>query len=64
MILAKPDNRNENEHFMLDVAVLLNLELPQECQAGIVANIELMRIHARKVEAFEISETASEATET
>ena len=64
MNLAKPDNRSKNDHLLFDVAALLNLELPQECQAGIAVNIELMRIHARKVEAFEISETASEATET
>ena len=64
MNLAKPDNRSKNDHLLFDVAALLNLELPQECQAGIAVNIELMRIHARKVEAFEISETASKATET
>ncbi len=60
---AKPDNPIENDPFLLDVTKLLNLEIPQECIAGILANMELMRIHARKVEAFEISNDASEANE-
>jgi len=51
----------ERSHYSLDVSAFLNLELPQECLAGIEANIELMRIHARKVEAFEIPEKSSEA---
>ena len=63
MNLAKPDNPIENDPFLLDVTKLLNLEIPQECIAGILANMELMRIHARKVEVFEISDDASEANE-
>ena len=63
MNLAKPENPNENDPFLLDVTKLLNLELPQACIAGILANMELMRIHARKVEVFEISDDASEANE-
>jgi hypothetical protein len=58
---AKQDVPAETSHYRLDVSALLNLELPQECLAGIEANIELMRIHARKVEAFEIPEKSSEA---
>ncbi len=61
MNLAKFDNPNGNDIFLLDVEKLLNLELPKECIAGILANMELMRIHARKVEAFDKSEDASEA---
>ncbi len=63
MNLTKADNPNENEPFLLDVKKLLNLVLPNECIVGILANLELMRIHARKVEAFDISEDASEANE-
>ncbi len=63
MNLAKPDNPIENDPFLLDVTKLLNLEIPQECIAGILANMELMRFHARKVEAFEISDDASEAND-
>ncbi len=56
---AKQDDPAESCHYRLDVSAFLNLELPQECLAGIEANIELMRIHARKVEAFEIPEKSS-----
>ncbi len=63
MNLAETENPNESDPFLLDVTKLLNLELPPECIAGIRANLELMRIHARKLEAFEISDDASEANE-
>ncbi len=58
---AKQGDSAESCHYCLDVSAFLNLEFPQECLAGIEANIELMRIHARKVEAFETSEKLSEA---
>ena len=58
---AKHDDPAESCHYRLDVSAFLNLELPQECLAGIEANIELMRIHARKVDAFPIPEKSSEA---
>jgi hypothetical protein len=57
----KQDDPPESCHYSLDVSAFLNLELPQECLAGIEANIELMRMHARKVEVFEIPEKSSEA---
>ena len=58
---AKNDDLAETCHYRLDVSAFLNLELPPECLAGIESNIELMRIHARKVEAFEIPEKSSGA---
>ena len=58
---AEPEDPAESSQYCLDVSAFLDLELPQECLAGIEANIELMRIHARKVEAFRIPEKSSEA---
>ncbi len=54
--------------FRLDVSTLLDLQLPPECIAGIEANCELLRHHARKVEAFalpddEVGFAATDGTE-
>ena len=40
------------DRYQLDVSTLLGLELPMECVPGIEASAELLRHHARKVEAF------------
>lgn len=58
---ARQDDPAKSCHYCLDLSAFLNLKLPQECLAGIEANIELMRIHARKVEAFEIPKESIEA---
>ncbi len=52
------------ERYRLDVSTLLDLQVPRECIAGIEANCELLRVHARKVEAFVIPEYETEETET
>jgi len=60
----KPNKIVVKTAYRLNVSILLDLELPPECIAGIDANAELLRIHARKLEAFEIPKkpfaTASE----
>ncbi len=43
-----------SKSYRLDVSALLDLQVPKECIEGIEANCELMRIHARQVESFEI----------
>ena len=40
---------------------LLNLALPTECVVGVEANMELMKIHARIVEAFDLSKAQNKA---
>ena len=54
----KPEEGGLIAHFHLDLSTLLGLELPQECVAGIEASAELLRLHARKVEAFVFSTNA------
>ena len=49
---SKPEDSKPKDHYRLDVATLLGLELPTECVPGIEASAELLRHHARKVEAF------------
>lgn len=63
MNLAKQEDRGANGHYNLDVTALLNLDVPPDCLAGIEANMELLRIHARKVEAFVSPEKTSGADE-
>ena len=46
-----------------DVFGLLKLELPIECIAGVEANMELMKVHARIVEAFDLSKAKNKAVE-
>lgn len=58
---TKLDNRKEHGPFLLDAAALLDLRLPEECKVGVEVNIELMRIHARKVDAFKFSDLSGEA---
>jgi hypothetical protein len=36
----------------LDIAKLLPFEIPDECRAGVEANLELMGHHARIVDAY------------
>lgn len=64
MLQADTEKPQNPEAFRLDVSTLLDLPLPPECIAGIEANCELLRVHARKVEAFVIPEYATEETET
>jgi len=52
-----PDDNITTEHF--EILKLLDLELPEACKAGIRTNLEILRIHARKVEAFCIPESES-----
>ena len=47
-----PEQGGPIAHFHLDISTLLGLDLPPECTPGIEANAELLRLHARKVEAF------------
>ena len=47
-----PPDTKPIDHYRLDVATLLGLELPSECVPGIEASTELLRKHARIVEAF------------
>jgi len=49
--------------YQLDVATLLDLPIPRECIEGIEANCALLRLHARKVEAFDIPDEMDEAIE-
>jgi hypothetical protein len=46
-----------------DVFGLLNLVLPSECVAGVEANMELMKVHADIVEAFDRSEAKNKAVD-
>jgi len=46
-----------------DVFGLLNLILPDECVAGVEANMELMKVHARIVEAFDLSKAKNKAVD-
>ena len=54
----KPEEGGPIAHFQLDISILLGLDLPQECVPGIEASAELLRLHARKVEAFVFSTNA------
>jgi len=46
-----------------DVFGVLNLVLPDECIAGVEANMELLKVHARIVEAFDPSKVQKEAVD-
>jgi hypothetical protein len=54
----KQNDINPSVKYKLDVSLLLDLPVPQECMEGIEANCELLRMHARKVEAFLIPDEA------
>jgi hypothetical protein len=58
MKLPNPDDGGPITHFHLNMSTLLGLDLPPECVPGIEANAELLRLHARKVEAFVFSPNA------
>ena len=46
-----------------DVFGLLNLVIPSECVAGVEANMELMKVHARIVEAFDLAKAKHKAVD-
>ena len=46
-----------------DVFGLLNLVLPRECVAGVEANMELMKVHAQIVEAFDLTQAKNKASD-
>jgi Protein of unknown function (DUF4089) len=47
----------------LDMFGLLNLMLPSECVAGVEANIEIMKVHARIVEGFDLTKAKPKAVD-
>jgi|GEM_PF-3139836 len=55
----KLEDRKPIDHYRLDVTTLLGMELPTECVPGIESSAELLRHHARKVEAFEFASNAN-----
>ena len=66
MTPPKLEDSKPIDRYRLDVSTLLGLELPTECVPGIEASAELLRHHARKVEAFVFALNANthEADET
>ncbi|MCY2979866.1 MAG: DUF4089 domain-containing protein [Planctomycetota bacterium] len=44
--------QSEPESFQIDVSKLLDLRIPEECVAGIEASLELLRNHARILDAY------------
>lgn len=52
-----PDENIITEQF--EILKLLDLELPEECKAGVRTNLEILRNHARKVGAFCIPDSES-----
>ncbi|MCY2983482.1 MAG: DUF4089 domain-containing protein [Planctomycetota bacterium] len=56
------DDQRASQH-SFDVFGLLNLVLPSECVAGVEANMELMKVHARIVEAFDLTKATHKASE-
>ena len=55
----KPEDSCPTPLYRLDISTLLHLDLPQECVPGIEASAELLRHHARKLEAFVYPTNAS-----
>ncbi len=45
-----------------DVFGLLNLVLSSECVAGVESNMEQMKVHARIVEAFDLTQAKNKAS--
>lgn len=52
--------QSEPKSFQIDVAKLLDLRIPEECVAGIEASLELLRNHARILDAY-VLQVESEA---
>jgi hypothetical protein len=44
--------QSEPKSFQIDVSKLLDLRIPEECVAGIEASLELLRNHARILDAY------------
>ncbi len=59
-MFEKRSDTETTEKYRLDVSTLLELTVPRECIEGIEVNCELLRMHARKVEAFEIPDEVVE----
>jgi len=44
--------QSEPKSFQIDVSKLLDLRIPEECVAGIETSLELLRNHARILDAY------------
>ncbi len=55
-----PEDSDPTPLYRLDMSTLLGLVVPPECVPGIEASAELLRRHARNVEAYVYSTNADE----